>query len=481
MASIKTASRLVKEIAILNYISDEKNNLYITPLLNGPHGIGKSQVCREVADKMNADFYVMDGSCIKEGEATGLPFAQKNDDGSSEVRFIKYYVFNKIWQAQKFYYEKACTTGFLNGTIKLEFDNEGNEYLVVNGEKKLVRTARDILLAGDDNKYMFGEQLDGATKLKLLESGEMQPAIILIDELNRTELQTMKELMNIILNKIVNGYRIPWFVSIVSAVNPCSQNSSYATNEMDDAQLDRFLKIKVDAKLDEWIDYMLIDKNISSEVVEALAMDEGIFIHRESNQQDTSEMSPSPRSWEMVVNIYDKLGAVLSTKYFDDEERKNYNDDLRSLIKGKVGELACREVIKLINDKNNHIKPEEIFTLKEPKIDPKIVAKFKGFKALSQMIVANNVVVYINQNWKMLESAKKSSDPKDKSKYMCFKSQLSEFTNLLDMASQVVFVKKITLLPDGNRIFSVVAPAFSTDVLATIKAAKSDLKDIFDD
>lgn len=477
MASIKTAGRLTKEIIGINIISND-NNLNITPMLNGPHGIGKSQIVKSAAKAMNGYCYVIEGGSLKEGEITGLPFAQQNADGSSEVRFVKYYAINKIWQLEKFYYEKAKTEGFLNGTIKLEVDAEGNEYLINGKTRTLSKSVIDKIEAGEDNKYKFGEELDGETKMKLLESGEIKPVIIFIDELNRTEMQTMKELMNIILNKCINGYNLPWFVSVVSAVNPCSQNSTYATNELDDAQLDRFLKIRVEAKLDEWIDHELMSRNMNADVVGAIAMDEGIFIHREKSQEDTSEMTPSPRSWEMVGEIYEHLSEVLKSKFFTDEDRKYRDDDLRALIKGKVGETAARELMKLIDDKENHIKPEEIITGKSLKIDSKITAKFSGFKSLSQMVIANNLVNYIAQNIDTFYKGKTSSDAKEKELYMNFKGQLKEFTEMLNPATQIVFVKRFLAMPDGNRLFNKVSPSFSSTVLATITEAKSNIRDL---
>ena len=71
---------------------------------------------------MNAYCYTIEGGSLKEGEITGLPFAQLNTDGSSEVRFIKYYAINKIWQLERYYYQKALGEGFLNGEVKLIVD-----------------------------------------------------------------------------------------------------------------------------------------------------------------------------------------------------------------------------------------------------------------------------------------------------------------------------------------------------------------------
>jgi MoxR-like ATPase len=457
-------------------MSDAKD-LNITSMLVGAHGIGKSQIIKQVARDMNGYCYTIEGGSLKEGEITGLPFAQQNSDGSSEVRFIKYYAINKIWQLERFYYEQAKTKGFLNGTVKLIVDEEGNETLVENGKSQVVKTVVDKVEAGEDNKYKFGDELSPETKLQLIEKGEIKPVILFVDELNRTEQQTMKELMNIILNKSINGYNLPWFVSIVSAINPCSQNSTYATNELDDAQLDRFLKLKVEANLEDWIDYSL-EKKVNSDVIEGLAIAENIFIHREKGQEDTSEMQPSPRSWEMVANIYTYIHDAVKTKFFSDEERKGVNDDMRVLIRGKVGETAARTLLENINRKENNIKPAEILTAKSLKIDAPIVTKFNNQKRLTQKIIADNVVNYVANTIGEIEKGKTSTDAKKKEVYANYMSQLKEFTNLLDTATQILFVKKFLKMPNGVQLFGKVSKAFSKDVLANISEAKVAIKDL---
>ena len=476
MASIQKSATLLKRVALANWVN-EKEGLNITTMLNGPHGIGKSMIIRSVAKDLGGYCFTIEGGSLKEGEITGLPFACQNDDGSSEVRFIRYNVINKIWQLEKYYYDVAKTTGFLNGTIKLEQDAEGNTYLVNNGKKELVKSTLDAVKDGEENRYKFGAELDGKTKLKLIESGEIKPVLLFFDELNRTEMQTMKEMMNIILNKSVNGYDLPWWVDIVSAVNPCSQNSSYATNELDDAQLDRFLKIKVDAKLDEWTDYAFL-AGINPDIIEALVISENIFIKRESGQEDTSEMTPSPRSWEMVAHLYSTIHELNNTKFFTPEERKGVDDDLRVLIRGKVGETAARTLLENINRKENNIKPQEILTGKALTIDKAVRTKFEAQKRLTQKVISDNVVNYLNNVINEVDKKKTSADEKQKAEYMNFMSQLKEFLGMLDTATQILFIKKLVNTNEGKMTFKKVSRAFAKEVLASVTEARQAIKEL---
>lgn len=483
MPTINNSSRLVKRVILSNMLAN-KEGLAITPLLAGPHGIGKSQVLKAVANALGGYCFTVECGSLKEGEITGLPFASANEDGTSEVRFVKYYSVNKIYQLQKHYYKKAITDGFLGGSIRLETAEDGSVSTVIDdGKNKTVVERRDIIDLvedGEDNRYKFGECLDGKTKMALIESGEIRPVVLFFDELNRCEQYTMKELMNIILNKSVNGYDLPWWVAVVAAVNPSSQNSTYATNEFDDAQNDRFLRLKVDAALEEWIDYSLANK-INTDIVEAIALAEPIFMHKEKGHEDTTEMHPSPRSWEMVSILYDTVHEINNTKFFNSEERKFVEDDLRVLIRGKVGDSAARTLLETIARKENNIKPADILTCKKPVIDPAIVTKFNNQKRLTQKIIADNVVNYIFNIIDDIEKGKTSSDPKKKEQYVNFMGQVKEFMNMLDTATQIVVVKKLSQPPYRQKVYTRIASAFSSEVLANVISAKDAINDLTND
>lgn len=466
MANTTKSKTLMKGAVLINYTS--KPGLNLTPLLVGPHGIGKTMAVKETAEELGGRCLVIPGDQMSEGEVCGTPFAFKTSDGLSEVRFVKYYVINEVYRLQMHYYKQAVTTGFLNGRLKLIENKEKNTSSLVLDNKTIeTKTAYDKAVEGEDNIYSWGETLPGNIKMDLITSGEIKPVILFVDELNRAESQTMKELMNIILNKSVNGYNLPWWVNLVAAINPCSQNSSYATNELDDAQLDRFLKIRCDANLDDWIDYAL-DNHLEPDIVEALSVNSDIFIKRDDSQTDQSEMSPSPRSWEMVCHIYDAIHDVYNTKFFNQEERNGVDDDLRTLIRGKVGDAPARTLLETIRTKENNIKPNEILTGASGKLDPKIIEKFNKQKRLTQKVISDNVVNYLASNMDIIQKKKSSSKPEEKKYYTNFMLQLSEFVNLLDTATQITFAKRIATKDSNLKLFKEVTPAFCSDVVANI-------------
>lgn len=462
MPTIEKIATLTKRLYLSNLTA--KDGLAITPLISGQHGIGKSQIVKKAAKDLGGICLTVEGGSLCEGEITGLPIVSKDDDNDTEVVFSKYYVIKKIYKLQKFYYEKAKTIGLLDGRIKIREEENGNRYISIDGKEKLLSTALEDVERGIDNYYNFDYALSGKLKEELIEKGEIKPILLFIDEVNRTDSQTMKQLMNIILNKNVNGFDFPFFVMVISAINPSSQNSSYATNEMDDAQLDRFLKLKADANINEWIDYAL-SNNVNSEIVNALASVDKVFIQKDKSYNDESELTPTPRSWEMVAHIWDVKDRVNKMRFFTPEEQKELNQDIRVLFRGKVGDNAARTILEAINNKENNIKPEEILNGKSEKIDVKIVTKFKGLRQLNQKVITDNIVRYLSENIDAIIKKGKSGKPEGKAFYANFMAQLKEFSSLLDGANQLSLVKGVLKYPG---LYQKVAKSFSKEVLATL-------------
>jgi MoxR-like ATPase len=532
--TINSALRLIKRLVLANLKMPK--GLAVTPMVSGPHGIGKSQIVTKAAEQLGGYALVTEGGSLKEGEITGLPFITKISEArklfleeylnkesilkeslpvinsyveslanvkdaemrtalknsfadkivqdiyedrkkNSEVRFTKYYLVKTFERLERHYYELATTKGLLGGKIKI---SEGK--LLVDG--KVFKTKSDIekLIDGEENIFSILNELPADLKMKLLESGEIKPILLFIDELNRTEPQTMKELMNIILNRGVNGYTFPWFVTVISAVNPSSQSSIYSVNELDDAQRDRFLRLSVDADINEWIDYALA-KGLDSDAIAAIATNEEIFVHRSKDQVAEEQMDPSPRSWEMVSYIYSSIHEINETKFFSSEEKKSVNDDLKKLIKGKVGSVAGDVFIGSMENKELNIKPSEIINGKSDKIDEKIVKKFTTQKPIRQKITMENVVFYIAKTVVDFENKKKSTKADEKREYVNYKAQIKQFVEMLPPTTKLAFAKKmaqvdVVVAADGKNVFGKISDCFAEGVLAELREFEIGLKNL---
>ena len=454
----------------------------LTPLLSGAQGIGKTQIVEQVAKGLNGELRVLDGSILNEGEATGLPIVAKSVTGELEVQFAKHADIQAIKNLQKYYYEKVKEEGFLDGRIKMDPETEAliikQEERQADGKMKLVEKVypKDIsraIIDGIDNQYAWGgDELSPEMKIELLRKKEIKPVVLFIDEINRCDMQTMKQLMNIILERRVNGYKFPWWVVVIAAMNPANQGSTFATIQFDPAQRDRFCKIPVETNLTTWTEYAL-EKGLNQASIEALVASEDIFIERDTkNSDNVNDMTGSARSWEIVSNIYDCLNDVLSiTEFFSDEDRKDYEKILRTLVYGKVGDV--RGNTWLANIKNNDLNtpPEKLFTGKSDKIAEDMMARLKKQSALRKKCTVNSVIVYLCNHWTDFEKKDMSKD-EDKKRYANFQAQVKEFLDTLDRNPRLAFFKQLIqesmkkyVCSDGVSLYKKVARFASKDVL----------------
>ena len=263
MISVNEAKRLAKRAMLANLTQDD-GNLSITPLLVGRHGIGKSQIVRSLAEELGGVCLTVEGGTLKEGEITGLPYQYDSGDGRTEFRFLPYYAVEWIQHEERRVYESFS-------------DAEGRADFVALG----------------DNPYALNN-FTPEEKTSLLLERRVTPTIVFIDEINRTENTVYKELMNILLTRTVNGYRFPWWVFFVGAMNPSTQSSMYATNEMDPAQLDRFLKLKVTSTAAEWRRYGKA-RGISPDILSFIKENPKCLFDQSKELDDDEPPTPSPR------------------------------------------------------------------------------------------------------------------------------------------------------------------------------------------
>ena len=62
---------------------------------------------------------------------------------------------------------------------------------------------------------------------RVLKDDENKEVILFIDELNRCDHAVAQELMNLILNREINGYILNERVKVIAAMNPSSRNEGF--------------------------------------------------------------------------------------------------------------------------------------------------------------------------------------------------------------------------------------------------------------
>ena len=258
------------------------------PLIIGESGIGKTALAKKLANKNNFKLVVIDGNLLKEGEIGGLPTIEsyKSIDSNGNLQ------------------EKKATIYAVHTKLK-EIDEE-----ILNGNKVL----------------------------------------LFIDEINRCEHTVQQELMNLILNREINGYKLHNNVKILAAMNPSNkygEDFDYQVVDMDAAQENRFVWLNMENDYIDWISWA-IEFGIETEVIEFISTFPEYL--QKINEED---VRATPRSYERIsktLKLYKEKKEIIPRAVF------------LNVIKGNVGRVIAEEFISFIE--SNHealISFEKVF------------------------------------------------------------------------------------------------------------------------
>lgn len=425
MANIKESIRLSKRIILSNLLTNDYS-ISLTPLLSGKHGIGKSQVAKQIAKELDGISITIEGGTLKEGEITGIPYQYKNEEGDIQFKFLPYYVVDRIQKAEK----------------------------LLNKENN-IKDNIDVILNGDENKYSSNE-LTFDDKIDMILNKKVKPVILFFDEINRTDNAVFRELMNIILTRTINGYKLPWWVFIIAAMNPSTQESMYATNEIDPAQLDRFIKIKTHEDSKEWIEYA-VENDYDNSIIEFIANNEEALSEKTSELDDNEKATPSPRGWSMlnlILSAKDKLNM-----FFSKDELVDLEKDIRNIISAKVGSVAASMYYSSLHDKMKLVLADDLFDFSTDYINSSIIEAIKEQSTARNSITSKSIIKYLKDNIDTLK--------KDSSKITSVNKRLSTYLNLLDSSSKVLFARNLTeaVSKSGTEIFEYVCDIVDEDLL----------------
>ena len=440
MISVNNAKRLIKR-AILANVATDKKDLFITPLISGKHGIGKSAIVKSVAEDLGGTCITIEGGTLKEGEITGLPYQYEDAQGAVKFRFLPHYAVDRIQAKERQIFEE------------------------MGAELGAGASAADVL-DGDENRYALND-VPAQKRIELLQSGRIEPVIVFIDEVNRTENTVYKELMNILLTKAVNGYRFPWWVFFVGAMNPSTQNSAYATNEMDPAQLDRFLKLKVDSRPGEWIRYGRAT-GISPDILRFIKEHPKGLSEDSKELEDEEKPTPSPRGWDMVDTILASEPMLRGFFSAKENEPDAVARDMKALASAKLGTTVATMYFASLVQPDHALSAEEVLA-DDAKLSG-VSTRIKGLSVAKRVQTCDALIQYLKENVEFLMLS-----PKDFDKV---KKQLGALVELLDPSTRLLFAQKIaaTTTDDGNSLIELVYDALGDDIIAMLDLSDSTRK-----
>lgn len=261
------------------------------PLIIGESGIGKTALAKSLAERNNYYLIVIDGNLLKEGEIGGLP------------------------------------------TIE--------DYIEVNKEGMKIKKRRTVYAI-----HTKLQEIDNAT----INGKEV---LLFIDEINRCEHPVQQELMNLILNREINGYILPDNVKILAAMNPSNkynnfEDTDYQVIDMDPAQENRFVWLEMESDVKSWLQWAM-KNNLNNRVIEFISTFPE-YLHTLALEET---IKATPRSWERVSNSYN---------YYKNGKENIPSRIFFNVLKGNVGTKIAQEFISFIESGNEPlISYEEIF------------------------------------------------------------------------------------------------------------------------
>ena len=293
------------------------------PLIIGESGIGKTALAKKLANKNNFKLVVIDGNLLKEGEIGGLPTIESYKSIDSNGNFQ----------------EKKATIYAVHTKLK-EIDEE-----ILNGNKVL----------------------------------------LFIDEINRCEHTVQQELMILILNREINGYKLHNDVKILAAMNPSNkygEDFDYQVVDMDAAQENRFVWLNMENDYIDWISWA-IEFGIETEVIEFISTFPEYL--QKINEED---VRATPRSYERIsktLKLYKEKKEIIPRAVF------------LNVIKGNVGRVIAEEFISFIE--SNHealISFEKVFCRNY--IDEEVIEIIKKETHTRLYLTAINILKILESN-----------------------------------------------------------------------------------
>ncbi|WP_434132557.1 ATP-binding protein [Sporomusa sphaeroides] len=300
------------------------------PLIIGESGIGKTALAKEIARMNNWSLIVINGNLLKEGEIGGLPTIDS---------------YTKV-TAKGAALEKKTTVYAVHNKLR-EIDEE-------------IAKGKTVLL--------------------------------FIDEINRCEHTVQQELMNIILNREINDYKLHESVKIVAAMNPSNKYGSdldYQVVDMDAAQENRFVWLYMEPDYKQWLAWA-IDAGIEQKVIEFISTFPD-YLHK-INAED---INATPRSYERISSIY---------KIYKEKKAAIPRAVFVNVIRGNVGKLIAEEFVSFVeSDYNLLIAYEDVFT--GDVLPEAIIVRVKNESHTRLYLSAKNILKTLEANIKNAAAA----------------------------------------------------------------------------
>lgn len=179
----------------------------------------------------------------------------------------------------------------------------------------------------------------------------LQPAVLLLDELNRASTEILNAAFQIVLDRELNGNRLHPGTRVIACVN---HGATYAVNEMDPALINRFAIFNFEPDHADWLDWARAN-SIDPVLIDFIQHHPTELRFTDLNKMEPLTAYPTPRGWQAVNHCLSKA----EMKPFDVCGRTTPNGFFH-IVASLVGHPTAISFTKWVTDYNRVVTAEDV-------------------------------------------------------------------------------------------------------------------------
>lgn len=215
-----------------------------------------------------------------------------------------------------------------------------------------------------------------------------EKVVIFLDEINRGRQEIMQCLMDMVLNRKLNGLNLPSETRIIGAMNPLD-DGYYQVDELDPAFMDRWNVYEFKPTIEEWISWASLN-NVDNNIINFIAKNGDHLDPPESKNCSANKIYSSRRSW---VKVSDIMNA----------NKKIERQLLGTMLFGIIGERSTSSFLNFLKQANAGISAAEVMLGMTKKIETGI----KKMNVQEVVHLNTQIALWIEENESDIDASDK--------------------------------------------------------------------------
>jgi len=217
-------------------------------------------------------------------------------------------------------------------------------------DRRLAQMTEGDIIGVPHVKFMDDNGVTAFLPVDWVKTACEEPCVVLLDELNRAELQITNSAFSLVGARELNGMVLHPMTRVISAINPPSH---YQVNEIDKALLDRFVTFFLKSETADWLAWART-VDLDEALIDFIEENPTYLTHDISETGDL-EVGPTPRSWH---KLNDQL--VFAGMPPVDVQGRAIPDLFAVYCNGLIGQAASIQFMKWLKNRESHLTVENV-------------------------------------------------------------------------------------------------------------------------